>query len=170
MLIGWCCVWTAATSGPIVHPKGHTVYEHDEPWWNDLDRGELVIRQPDLSGNPTSSHLVSSRRNGRSEWWIWFWEVFLFISTSFFFFTFRKILRHGTSGFTLPPKECVLRIFIALTRQGLNLRTYHYTTEEIFNTFSQWLAKLWPKSLVHSFSLRKISTCLFINTNSDFIF
>jgi hypothetical protein len=28
--------------------------------------------------------------------------------------TCRKILRHGTSGFDFHPKECVLRIFIAL--------------------------------------------------------
>jgi hypothetical protein len=30
------------------------------------------------------------------------------------FFTCRKILRHGTSGFTSDPKEGVLRIFVAL--------------------------------------------------------
>jgi hypothetical protein len=41
-------------------------------------------------------------------------------------FTCRKILRHGTSGFTSHPKEGVLRIFLALKnpspRPGLNPR------------------------------------------------
>jgi hypothetical protein len=41
-------------------------------------------------------------------------------------FTCRKMLRHGTSGLTSPPKEGMLRNFIALknpSRQpGLNLR------------------------------------------------
>jgi hypothetical protein len=34
------------------------IYEHGEPWWNDNDRGKLLICPPELSGNPTSSHLV----------------------------------------------------------------------------------------------------------------
>jgi hypothetical protein len=34
------------------------IYEHGEPWWNDNDRGKL-IHPPELSGNPTSSHLVA---------------------------------------------------------------------------------------------------------------
>jgi hypothetical protein len=42
-------------------------------------------------------------------------------------FTCRKVLRHGNSGFTVHPKECVLRIFIALKnptpQPGLNPRT-----------------------------------------------
>jgi hypothetical protein len=49
--------------------------------------------------------------------------------------TCRKILRHGTSGFTSHPKESVLRIFIALKihRLGQVLTrdpwVHHYTTE-----------------------------------------
>jgi hypothetical protein len=30
------------------------INEHREPWWNDIDRGKLVIRPPQLSGNSTS--------------------------------------------------------------------------------------------------------------------
>jgi hypothetical protein len=41
--------------------------------------------------------------------------------------TCRKVLRHGTAGFTSPPKEVVLRVCTALKthcpRPGLNLRT-----------------------------------------------
>jgi hypothetical protein len=30
------------------------LYEHGGTWWNDVDRGKLLIRPPELSGNPTS--------------------------------------------------------------------------------------------------------------------
>jgi hypothetical protein len=33
--------------------------------------------------------------------------------------TFGKILRHGADGFTSPPKEVVLRIFIALKNKKI---------------------------------------------------
>jgi hypothetical protein len=36
----------------------HMIYEHEEPWWIDIDRGKLLIRPPELSGNSTSSNLV----------------------------------------------------------------------------------------------------------------
>jgi hypothetical protein len=29
------------------------IYEHGEPWWNKMGRGKLLIRPPELSGNPT---------------------------------------------------------------------------------------------------------------------
>jgi hypothetical protein len=35
-----------------VHPQ--VIYEHGETWWNDINRGRLLIRPPELSGNPTS--------------------------------------------------------------------------------------------------------------------
>jgi hypothetical protein len=45
---------TAATNGPIVHPQ--VTSEHGEPWWNDaVNRRKLLIRPPELSGNPASS-------------------------------------------------------------------------------------------------------------------
>jgi hypothetical protein len=49
--------------------------------------------------------------------------------------TCRKILRHGTSGFTSHPKESVVRIFIALagleraTLVSSGKHTNNYTTE-----------------------------------------
>jgi hypothetical protein len=30
------------------------IYEHGEPWWNDINRVKLLIHQPEVSGNPTS--------------------------------------------------------------------------------------------------------------------
>jgi hypothetical protein len=48
-----------ATNGPIVHPTCDIyIYEHGEPWWNDVSKGKLLIHPPELSGNPTSSHLI----------------------------------------------------------------------------------------------------------------
>jgi hypothetical protein len=30
------------------------IYEHEDPWLNDINRGKLVINPPELFGNPTS--------------------------------------------------------------------------------------------------------------------
>jgi hypothetical protein len=30
------------------------IYEHGVPWWNNIDKGTLLIHPPQLSGNPTS--------------------------------------------------------------------------------------------------------------------
>jgi hypothetical protein len=35
------------------------IYEYREPWWNDIDRGKLLIRPPELSGSPI---LVTTER------------------------------------------------------------------------------------------------------------
>jgi hypothetical protein len=37
------------------------IYEHEEPWWNDTDREKLLIHPPEISDNPTSSHLVANK-------------------------------------------------------------------------------------------------------------
>jgi hypothetical protein len=34
------------------------IYEYGEPWWNDIER-EKLIRPRELSGKPTSSHLLT---------------------------------------------------------------------------------------------------------------
>jgi hypothetical protein len=40
---------------------------HGEPWWNDIDRGKLLIRPAELSGNLTSSLLVAKQGNSRKK-------------------------------------------------------------------------------------------------------
>jgi hypothetical protein len=30
------------------------IYMHGKPWWSNIDRAQLLIRPPELSGNPTS--------------------------------------------------------------------------------------------------------------------
>jgi hypothetical protein len=37
------------------------IYEHGDPWWSDTERGKLLIRPPELSSNPTSSHLAAKQ-------------------------------------------------------------------------------------------------------------
>jgi hypothetical protein len=37
------------------------IYGHGEPGWNDIDRGKLLIRRPELSGNPNSSYLLAKQ-------------------------------------------------------------------------------------------------------------
>jgi hypothetical protein len=36
------------------------IHENVQPWWND-DREKHLIHAPELSGNPTSSHLVAKQ-------------------------------------------------------------------------------------------------------------
>jgi hypothetical protein len=45
----------------------------------------------------------------------------VFLSYPKDYLTCRKILRHGTDGFNSPPKEVVLRIFIALKNPSLSV-------------------------------------------------
>ena len=69
-----------------------------------------------------------------SEMWNYGWQMSgKFCLNAEFHVTFRDILhavklRHGTDGFTSPPKEGVLRIFFALKirrlQQGVNPRTW----------------------------------------------
>jgi hypothetical protein len=54
------------------------IYKHGEPWWNDVNRGKLLIHLPELWQSYQQSHLVASRRNGPC-------KVFLFIFASDFF-------------------------------------------------------------------------------------
>jgi hypothetical protein len=42
------------------------IYEHGEPWWNDIDQGKLTIRPPELSGKPTNKS-SSSKAGGTGE-------------------------------------------------------------------------------------------------------
>jgi hypothetical protein len=119
------------------------LYELGEPRWHDADRGKFLIHPPELSGNPTS-HLVASRRNEQRKLWIWTCEVFLFILESDFF-TCHKILLHGASGFSFPPKESVLQNFIALKSTvclpGLNLRTLDPIVSTLTISPPRWLMR-----------------------------
>jgi hypothetical protein len=70
---------------------------------------------PELSGNTTSTHLVANQEepgNINDE----FGLQNIYIHTTKWLFTCRKILQHGADGFTSPAKEGMLRIFITLKK------------------------------------------------------
>jgi hypothetical protein len=60
------------------------IYEHGETWWNYIDRGELLIRPPELSGNFTSSHLVENQEELAKKVLNFVGEVFLSYVEVFF--------------------------------------------------------------------------------------
>jgi hypothetical protein len=35
------------------------IHEHGEPWWKDINRGKYLICPPQITANPTKSHLVA---------------------------------------------------------------------------------------------------------------
>jgi hypothetical protein len=105
-------LWTEGTNGPNVHPQ--VICEHREQWWNDTDRGKLLTHPQELSGIPTSSHLVAKQEELAVEIMTFPYEVVCLFHTSKGSLTYRKILRHGASGFASPLKEGVPQIFIAL--------------------------------------------------------
>jgi hypothetical protein len=90
------------------------VYEHGEPWWNAINGGET----PDSSTRALwhshqQSHVVA-KQEGLAK------EVMKCCIMKYLFHTWkgsltcRKMLRHGADGFTSPPKEGMLQIFIIL--------------------------------------------------------
>jgi hypothetical protein len=97
--IGWDHLWTAATNGSIVHSTGH-IWE-----WKTPDSSTRALWQ-----SPSSKAGWTGEGNNK------FCLTKHLSHTSKGSLTCRKILRHGTEGFTSPPKEDVLQIFIALAR------------------------------------------------------
>jgi hypothetical protein len=79
---------------PIVHPPG--VYKYGEPWWNDINREKLLILPPDLSDNPTSSHLVAKQGDLAN-------EMMNFALRSISFLLLR-VLEHATKFYDMRPK------------------------------------------------------------------
>jgi hypothetical protein len=89
------------------------IYEHGEPWWNDIDRGNLFNRSPEFSGNHISSH-IAAKQEEQAKKIMNLALRSIFVHTSKWFLTCRKILRHGADGFASTPNEGVLRIFVTL--------------------------------------------------------
>jgi hypothetical protein len=113
-------LWTATINRSIVHPQ--VIYEHGELWWDDIDgESSWLIHQSSLAILPAEFSSIKSRENYE------FSLRSIFVHTSKWFFTCRKILRHEADGFASPPKDGVLRIFIAFKnaslRPGWNPRT-----------------------------------------------
>jgi hypothetical protein len=116
-------LWIAATNRSIVN------FPSDIWAWRSMmdcyRQGKTLIRLPELSDNHTSSHLVAKQEElgeGNDKFGF---RSFL-VHTYKWFFTCRKILRHGTDGFASPPKEACGGFLSPLKthhpRPGLNPR------------------------------------------------
>jgi hypothetical protein len=100
--------------GPIVHPRVTVMWTM--VWWYWLGitpnlSTRALWQSPVLSSDPAIRDISgASRRMGEGNGNLVYPSPWDFKSS----FTCRKILRHGTSGFTSHPKEGMVRIFIAL--------------------------------------------------------
>jgi hypothetical protein len=135
------CLRTAATNGPSVHPPGDTwtwramvmmtMPAGDNSW---------LVHQSSLAGLLAEPSGASRRNGRRSENFAYQYLKYLKGSL-----TCRKILRHGTSGFTSHPKEDVLQIFITpknpLSRLGLNPRPLGPVASTLTTTLLRWWSK-----------------------------
>jgi hypothetical protein len=85
-----------------------------------ISTGELLIRPPELSGNPISNQLVAKQEGPAKEMKLALRSIF--VHTSKGCLTWRKILRHGADGFTSRPKESILRMSIGLKNPSPSTR------------------------------------------------
>jgi hypothetical protein len=98
--------------------------------------GKHLICPPELSRNPTSSHLAAKQKELTKKMNPSLRSIV--VHTSKGSITCRLILRHGADGCSSLPNEVVLRIVIALGRvEPVNLgsngkHANHYTTEDDF--------------------------------------
>jgi hypothetical protein len=137
----WSCRWGEITSLNCGYQRAccssQEKYKHGVPWWSDIDRE-----------NPDSStrflwQSYRSKAGGTGEGNYKFCLTkYLFLSYSKVFFNIQ-IFRHWADGFTSPPKESVLRIFIAIKihspRPGLNPRTLGPMVNTLTITPPRWL-------------------------------
>jgi hypothetical protein len=105
-------------AGLLFIPKN--IYEYGDPWWNGIDKGKLLIRLPDLSGNHASSHLVAEQDELAK-------EVLnlalrsIFVHTSKGRLTCCKILRLEADSFTSLRRKAAADFYLPLP--GLKPRT-----------------------------------------------
>jgi hypothetical protein len=96
-------LWTAATSGPTVHPAGDTrAWGTMVEWYRQI---KLLIRPRQISGDHESS---SSKEEKRAK------EMTNLALQNIIVHTFQAIFftcRHGASGFSSPPKEVAMQIY-----------------------------------------------------------
>jgi len=107
---GYMCVSVSiAVYGVVSHKASHTLRPLLIYCASPSEFLSFLIHPPELSGNYQQRHLVAKQGETWREMSVNFaGEVSLSYSAGIF------NMRHGTDGFTSPPKEVVLRIFIAL--------------------------------------------------------
>jgi hypothetical protein len=105
-------LWTAATNGPIVHPPG-------DIWvWKTVVEWYQQRKAPDSSTRALWQSYQQSSITKQKELAKEMMDLALrsiLVHTWKGYLTCRKIFRHGADGFTSPPEEGVLRVFIAPT-------------------------------------------------------
>jgi hypothetical protein len=129
--MGWDFVWELQPPTGLLFTS-RVICQHRETVVMTMPAGDnsWLVHQSSLEVPPTETSGASRRNGRRSENFAYQYLKYLKGSL-----TCRKILRHGTSGFTSHAKECVLRIFIASARFepatfGSSFKhTNHYTTE-----------------------------------------
>jgi hypothetical protein len=125
------------TTGLLFIPQ--VIYEHGEPWWNDVNRGNSWLV------HPSSLAILPAKSSGRKQNWakrimnfaLW---SFFFIFASDFFFTYCKSYDVRPTGFTSSLKEGVVWTFIAHQnpppRPVLNPRTLGLMTSILSNHYT----------------------------------
>jgi hypothetical protein len=123
---------------------GHQLAYCSSPAWTDMvttmpaGDNSWLVHQSSLAALPAETSGASRSNERRSEIF-----AYHYLKHLKGFLTRRKILRHGTSGFTSHPKEGVLRIlsplkptasvrFESATLGSSGKHTNHYTTEATY--------------------------------------
>jgi hypothetical protein len=123
------CLRIAATNVPIVHPPGDIWAWRAMVMMMPSGDNSWPVHQNSLSVLPAEISRASRRNGRRSENFAYQHLKYLKGSLKC-----RKILRHGTYGFSFHSKEGVLRIFIAL---------------KIHHLGRVWTRKLWVQWQAH---------------------
>jgi hypothetical protein len=159
MSMGWDYVSKLRrATGILFIPQA--IYQHRVPWWNDIGReNSWFVHQSYLAILPVESSSRKWRRCLAKEMMNLALRS-IFIHASKWFFTFRKVLRHGADVCISPPKESVLRIFVALKNPsplpGLKPRTLGpmATTLTITSPMRQKLSYLSPNGIKTGFCVK----------------
>jgi hypothetical protein len=171
IMIGWD--WrlrTAASNQPIAHPRLTAMW--NIVWWYRLgltpNSSTRVLWQPPvLCGGPVSRDISgASRRMDEGNGNLVYPSPRDFKGS----LTCRKILRHGTSGFTSHPKEGVLRIFVLKNQSpwpGSNSRPVGPVASTMTTTWPRRLMLWYSKhSLVlYCDFIFKFPQCYSVHTN-----
>jgi hypothetical protein len=96
-----------------------------EPWCNDIDRRNILIRRRELFGNPTSSHLVAKQEELTKE----IMNFVLRVSLSYFEGFFGRTIPHRANGVGLLSAQAWMPAYASILRsprQSLDLIKYSW--------------------------------------------
>jgi hypothetical protein len=111
IMLMWWDTWTMTTNKPIVHPPGDTWAWRNMVEWQ-CWQGKTDSSTRALWKSYQQRHLIANRKNGQKKWE--FNLAKYFCSFLQVIFTCCKLLWHGASGVTSPPKEGMLKTFFTI--------------------------------------------------------